>query len=121
MTGATTRRRRYKRFSGVIELSLKSQHMFYTGFTENISTGGLFIARESAPPDLGSRMLVSFTLPHASEPISAGCEVRWVRPAAGPGAPAGFGVRFVDLPEDAGEAIDAFIAQRGSLFYVDEE
>ena len=115
----TARRRRYKRFGNVVRLSLSSGHNFYTGFSENVSSGGLFIASEEAPPEIGSRLLVSFTLPGHETPVSAPCEVRWLRDPS-PGTPGGFGVRFVELPDEAAAAIAAFISWRDTLFYDDE-
>jgi uncharacterized protein (TIGR02266 family) len=107
-------------FAAEIELSNESEHSFYTGFTENISSGGLFVATRDLKP-IGTVMEISFSLPGSGVKITTRCEVRWQR-LEQPNADSmpGIGLRFLDIDATAAEAINTFIGTRGSLFYDDE-
>jgi len=110
-------RRRYQRKQLETELTFESQHNFYTGFTEDISEGGLFLATYELLP-LGSELEVTFTLP-TGQIIKASGLVRWVRDPRdeSPGAPPGMGIQFDELLREDRAAIQAFIEARQPLFY----
>jgi uncharacterized protein (TIGR02266 family) len=97
-----------------VEVTYESGHTFYTGFTENISSGGLFI-QTMAPRPVGSQLRVKLTLP-GSTSMEADGVVRWIREVGDP-EHHGMGVQFLALSAPARTAIDQFIAARGSLFY----
>lgn len=113
-------KRVYKRlnYGARVRLGGEEQHSFYTGFTENISTGGLFVATFAISPDLGDRLTLHFSLPNGRE-IEAECEVMWLRAFSDeqPLLSPGFGLRFLDLSEDDTNAINGYIQVAGSLFY----
>jgi type IV pilus assembly protein PilZ len=101
-----------------VEVGLETEHNFYTGLTQDISSGGLFIATRIIYR-VGDRLRVRLTLPGRAEPIIAEAEVRWLRDprAIRTDGPEGIGLRFVDLtPEVRGE-IAQFLKRRDSLFY----
>lgn len=109
-----------KDFAAEIELSQESDHNFYTGFTENISSGGLFIATRDLKP-IGTIMEIAFSLPGNAAKITTRCEVRWQRlEQSHVDSMPGIGVRFLDIDPESAQAINDFIGQRGSLFYDDE-
>ncbi len=110
-----------KSLESEIELSLESEHNFYTGFTENISSGGLFIATRDLQP-IGTVMEISFTIPGYEQKIATRAEVRWLRleQLGQHDMMPGVGVRFLDLHPNAAAAINAFIGERDSLFYDDD-
>lgn len=105
-----------------IQVDLESDSNFYTGLTQNISTGGLFIATHQIKR-VGDHVRLRFTLPGAGRPIECDTEVRWIRENSSlhrTDSPPGMGVRFIDLaPEDAG-VIEHFLQNRDSLYYDDE-
>jgi uncharacterized protein (TIGR02266 family) len=101
-----------------VNVDFESEHNFYTGFTQNISSGGLFIATR-APMRVGSRFPIRFGLPGLSAQLEINVIVRWVRDVENPDE-RGMGVQFESLSAPAREAINAFIKQRESLFYDDE-
>ena len=107
-------------YEAEIELSRESDHNFYTGFTENISSGGLFVATRDLKP-IGTVMEISFSLPNFGTKITTRAEVRWQR-LEQPHADSmpGIGVRFLDIDPAATHAINAFLGERDSLFYDDE-
>jgi uncharacterized protein (TIGR02266 family) len=110
-------RRGGDRIEAEIEIGFASDSNFYTGFSENISEGGVFVAtfREHR---LGDRIDVSFTLPGDDHPLRLHAEVRWIR-SQDPHdeSPPGYGLQFVDLPDDARVQIERFIKMRDPLFY----
>ena len=103
-----------------IEISQESDHNFYTGFAENISSGGLFIATRDLKP-IGTTMEISFSLPGHDDKITTRAEVRWQRlEQTHADSMPGIGVRFLDLAPNVATTINSFLGQRGSLFYDDE-
>jgi uncharacterized protein (TIGR02266 family) len=119
---ADAHQRKAERHDVEVAVDLESDTNFYTGLTQNISTGGLFIATQKIKR-VGERIHLKFTLPGATAPIECETEVRWIRENSSllrtDGSP-GMGVRFIDMsPKDA-ETIEHFLANRESLFYDDE-
>ena len=113
-------RRRAARYSVDLDVTMSSDHDFYAGFAENISSGGLFVATYVRRPK-GDRMEITLNLPGYPEPIRAVGEVRWLREfSEHSNVPPGLGVRFVELAEGAASAIDSFLQDREPLFYDDD-
>lgn len=114
-------RRIADRYALTAEIDLESEHNFYTGFTENISSGGLFVATHDLL-DLGTTLEIRFTLPTSDRIIVAACEVRWQRleQPNNPDFSPGIGIRFTQLEDQDRAAIDAFIKKRDTLFFDDE-
>jgi uncharacterized protein (TIGR02266 family) len=111
-----------ERFDLEVKVDLESDHNFYTGLTQNISTGGLFIAT-SAIRKIGDRITLKFSLPGSSEPLAVETEVRWIRENSAlhrTDGNTGMGVRFVNLSPAAAAAINQFVQSRESLYYDDE-
>ena len=112
-----------ERFDLEVKVDLESDHNFYTGLTQNISAGGLFIAT-NAIRRIGDRITLKFFLPGSTEPLAVETEVRWIRENSAlhrvDGA-SGMGVRFINLTPEASAAINAFIQARDSMFYDDED
>ncbi len=110
-------RRRHQRITFETEVSFHGEHNFFTGFSEDISEGGLFVTTYDVKP-LGTRVDLTFGLP-CGHVVRCEGEVRWIRePSEDPDAPPpGMGVRFLDLAEADREVIQRYIAQRTPLFY----
>ena len=99
------------------EITFESHANFYTGFTEDISEGGLFLTTYDLHP-LGTEIEIEFTLPTGQIVRTLGV-VRWIRDPhdEAPDAPPGMGLQFRDLlPEDR-TAIHEFIEARAPIFY----
>jgi uncharacterized protein (TIGR02266 family) len=112
-----------ERFDLEVKVDLESDSNFYTGLTQNISAGGLFIATHHIRR-IGDKISLKFALPGTPEPITVETEVRWIRENSalhrvGDGN-TGMGVRFINLSADATAAINRFLESRDSLFYDDE-
>jgi len=111
-----------ERFDLEVNVDLESDHNFYTGLTQNISSGGVFIAT-NAIRKIGDRITLKFSLPGTGETLAVETEVRWIRENSAlhkvEGA-TGMGVRFVNLSPAAASVIQKFIESRDSLYYDDE-
>jgi uncharacterized protein (TIGR02266 family) len=112
-----------ERFDLEVKVDLESDHNFYTGLTQNISSGGVFIATHHIRK-IGERITLKFSLPGSDQSIAVETEVRWIRENSAlhrvDGA-SGMGVRFINLTPEASAAISAFIEARDSMFYDDED
>jgi uncharacterized protein (TIGR02266 family) len=112
-----------ERFNLEVNVDLESDHNFYTGLTQNISAGGLFIAT-NVIRRIGDRITLKFSFPGSDKPIEVETEVRWIRENSalqrvGDGS-TGMGVRFINLSPEASAAIQNFLQSRDSLYYDDE-
>jgi uncharacterized protein (TIGR02266 family) len=107
---------------------MRGDNNFYTGLTEDISEGGIFIATCHGLP-LGTPVILAFTLPGAWSPLEVRGTVQWLRePAALASGSAifssdddrvkpGMGVRFDALDRRSTLAIRAFMARRDPEFF----
>jgi len=110
-------RRVYPRFGVDLDVTMSSEHNFYAGFAENISSGGLFIATHVLKPT-GERLEISLTLADRPQPIRCLGEVRWVREySERSNVPPGLGIRFLDLSTADATTIEQFLKDREPLFY----
>lgn len=116
-----TPQRRHPRVPFQVEITVESDHNFYTGFTQNISEGGLFIATPKLLP-VGTKIAFTFRVDATTEPVSVYGVVRWLRESSRltEDAPPGMGVQFSDLPPAIEDRINQFIRrQRDTIFYDD--
>lgn len=122
-------RRRHARYALSLAITMQGDNNFYAGLSEDISEGGVFIATFRVLP-IGTPVVLSFTLPHADEPITASGVVQWVRgPEATahpgnvfgggelPGVMPGIGIRFHDLDAGTRKVIRDFMQQRKPVFF----
>jgi uncharacterized protein (TIGR02266 family) len=112
-----------ERYDLEVKVDLESDHNFYTGLTQNISAGGLFIATH-ALRKIGDRITLKFLMPGSDQPITVETEVRWLRENTAlmrTEGGTGMGVRFINLSAEASAAISSFLQSRDSLFYDDED
>jgi hypothetical protein len=86
------------------------EHLF--GYAKDISCTGLFITSIN-PRTPGEQFAISFQIPDIQIKVRCRCEVVWMRkydPKIK--AEAGYGVRFLDIPEDVAQTIDAWVTQK---------
>jgi len=110
--------RRVTQRSGMeVDIGFQSETNFFTGFSQDISEGGIFLATYDLV-DRGTEMAVSFTLPDGHL-VSCTGVVRWIREHndATPDVYPGMGVQFTDLSAEDRQAIDGFLKQRPAMFY----
>lgn len=114
--------RRPVRVPFVVEVSSASSHEFWTGFTSNLSAGGVFVATP-APVALGTIVQFEMRLPGNGATYPVKGEVRWQRAedASNPNSPPGIGIRFIDLDPALQTRIEEFVnSQRDTMFYDDD-
>jgi uncharacterized protein (TIGR02266 family) len=112
-------RRAHERTSLSLDVTVEGDHNFFTGLTENISEGGLFVATHVLR-EVGSRLPLEFTLPGRSAPIRATGQVRWIRIYSETSdAPPGMGLQFLDLSDEDKAAISHYVARRSPIFWDD--
>ena len=116
--GDGSERRIFLRVPLDVRVDLYSEDTFFTGFSENISEGGLFVATD-APFEVGTVLDIRLTL-MGGQTLKHSVVVRWVRPpGAVGGLPAGMGVQFADLTEERRRELQSFIDSQAkdTLFF----
>lgn len=112
-------RRRHTRFRFITEVHFGSPSNFYTGFTRNISEGGIFVATYSPFP-VGTVMELEIKMPDNSPPIAMRGEVRWrAEPSEDSDGEPGLGVKFIDLDDADRLRIERFTRYRETMFFED--
>jgi uncharacterized protein (TIGR02266 family) len=101
------------------QVDLSSDSNFFTGFSTNISEGGLFVATVNVLPP-GTPVDVTFSLP-AGTRLTVKGEVRWTREVNDrtPEVFPGVGVRFTEVDPAVVSQIKTFVQQREPLFFPD--
>ena len=101
------------------QVDLTSDSNVFTGFSTNLSEGGLFVATVNLLP-VGTPVDLTFSLP-GNNRLTVKGEVRWTREIDDrvPDVFPGVGVRFVELATEVAQALHRFIAEREPLFYPD--
>jgi uncharacterized protein (TIGR02266 family) len=123
-TGSSARRtlaeRNYTRLELEVAVDMASDHNFFTGFSCNLSGGGLFVATHRVQP-VGTLLEISFQLPDSDEAIVAQVEVRWVRDQNEESdCPPGMGLRFLSLDAEASARILEFTERTREPLFHDE-
>lgn len=109
--------RREPRHLVELEVTVTADATTYLGFTENLSSGGVFVATY-AQKRIGSKVTIGITLPDG-EAIEVPGVIRWMRqPSGGEGWP-GIGVQFEAVPPQHEERLRKFLSRREPLFYDD--
>jgi uncharacterized protein (TIGR02266 family) len=100
-----------------VEVDVCSAHNFYTGLTQDISRGGLFVATHQLFP-VGQLVTLSFTMPGAAGPFVTEAQVKWLRERGDDADhPAGMGLAFLTLTAEARASIGHFLLIRDSVFF----
>lgn len=99
------------------DIGFQSESNFFTGFSTDISSGGLFVATYDMPP-IGALVNLNFQIPRGSV-ISVDGEVRWSREfnETTPDMPPGVGVRFVNLSDSDAKKINSYMRSVEPLFF----
>ena len=80
------------------------------GYAKNISRGGFFIASIN-PRKPGESFKIFFQIPGTEINVRCKCEVVWARKYSKTDKlEPGYGVRFIDIPDDIAEAIDGWVS-----------
>ena len=99
---------------------MQSGTNFFTGFSLDISSGGLYISTYDTLP-MGASVNVNFDLP-GGPVMSLNGLVQWVReynPAI-PDMEPGIGVKFVGLSDQDQQLLNRYIAENPPIFYEED-
>lgn len=103
-------RRAYPRSPVVVREArcISGMEVFF-GYAQNVSRSGLFIAT-SKRRSAGEIYDIQFSLPGGERQFHCKARVVWVRPySQGSPYPPGFGLQFIDLPDQEAEEIDNWV------------
>lgn len=116
---ALAQRRQSPRVAMQAAIDLVSDSNFFTGFSTNVSEGGVFVATCQHLPH-GTPVELKFTLP-GSAPLCIHGVVRWSREVndSTPDIFPGLGIQFTDMDPQALAAVHQFVAAREPLFFPD--
>jgi type IV pilus assembly protein PilZ len=111
-------RRTSPRLQVNVEIGMQTESNFYTGLTQDLSGGGVFVATNQIR-QIGERMKVLLTLPGQQETFEILAEVRWVRSTtfSRDVEDPGMGLRFLQMSPLAKRAVTDFLSKRESLFF----
>lgn len=111
--------RRSARVALEADVGFQSESNFYTGFSEDLSDGGVFLATFNLLK-LHSPVTVTFTLPDGHLVVAQG-RVAWVREynETTPDLSPGMGVQFEGLSDADMKSIRSFLRKRAPMFYAD--
>jgi PilZ domain. len=101
-----------------VEVGMQTESNFYTGLTQDLSGGGVFVATNQIR-QIGDRIKVLLTLPGQQETFEILAEVRWVRSTTFSRnvEDPGMGLRFLQMSPLAKKAVTDFLSKRESLFF----
>lgn len=117
---AAIAKRRTARVRMELQIDLKTESNFYVGFTENIGSGGVFVATYDMLP-VDTEVLLTFTLPNRDDVFLVPGRVRWTRPfdpLANENIHPGLGVAFSNLSSEDGAAITYFIRKIRDPYFI---
>ena len=111
-------KRAYPRFNYVIEVSMHTAHEFFTGLTNDISEGGLFVNTYEILP-IGEKLEVEIVLPGMKEPTTLLTEVVWIRPPVemNDDIKVGMGLKLINPNTELQKAIRRYIKRHEPMFY----
>ena len=108
-------RRQIARYEVSAEITLHSDNNFFSGLTENLSVGGLFVTSADVLPATGTIIELALRLPGTQTDLRCTSEVRWH--GTSQNGRRGYGVRFVSLSPEAEALIQDFIQHRKPLVH----
>jgi uncharacterized protein (TIGR02266 family) len=111
-------RRKRPRIRMETEIDLQSASNLFTGYSENISQGGLFIATDDTF-ELGTEVDLAFTLPGGVD-VRARGEVKWHREESDD-VTAGVGISFTQISDAARAAVERFLELREPIYHEESE
>lgn len=107
--------REHERVHLAVEVTMESHNNFYTGITDDISEGGVFVAT-AIPLPVGAVVELDLQLPETAVKIKA--VVRWQRNvgSSSDDLPAGCGLQWLDISDEAKAIIRTFTVRRETMF-----
>ena len=118
---AVRKRRAYPRFPIELKMRLERGRSVFTGRTENVSEGGLFVLTD-LPERIGARVDFSLRLPEIDQTIHLSGNVCWIREVERRDwHKRGFGLRFDSIAPEIFAQIRQTLTIRGVALRTDDE
>lgn len=116
------------RYDAVVPIRFRDAEDFLVQYTENISSGGVFI-RTNNPPEVGTQLRMSLELPGTRTALPVTGEITFVvTPEQGQisGRTPGCGVRFKEVDPGTTQVLEQYVdslsqKSRGSVLLVDDD
>lgn len=105
---------RAMRLSMELLVNYKKEGQSFDDFCANLSSTGIFI-ETTYLQEVGSKIDLTFILPHSQEKLNIIGTVKWARKAPDSNGPAGMGVQFDSLSPVKTEALNKAINYYNSL------
>jgi uncharacterized protein (TIGR02266 family) len=121
LTDGSADERAHPRVEGVFRVRYATLDQLVVAYSADLSKGGMFLASEQFLP-VNSTLSLKLELPSRGGELTVRCRVVYTRDqptAAKTGKPAGMGIQFLDLDEQALTHIGQFIAEQ-SMAALDE-
>jgi len=99
----------HERVALALEVEYRSAGAFLVAYSANLSKGGMFVETEEPLP-VGTEISMRFAVPGEEESIDVIGVVAWVQAWRTARLPRGMGLRFEQLDERYGEAIDRIVS-----------
>jgi uncharacterized protein (TIGR02266 family) len=112
-------RRRGSRIPVELTVFVHAAAHFFQAETVDVSQGGMFLATDLALP-VGTRVVLDFGLPGATEPLELEAVVRWGRTEGDQlktGAPRGLALAFQRVAPHAAARLEAYCKVREPLYF----
>ncbi len=106
-----------KRIKVSIEVTISGPHTFFSGFTMDISKGGLFVATHKLFP-IGTELLLNLKI--GSQSLELLTSVVWIRDmnsSAISGESPGMGLRFINIDSESVGIISSFLEKKDPILY----
>ncbi|HEY4716962.1 MAG TPA: PilZ domain-containing protein [bacterium] len=101
-------RRKHKRKTASIEVEYIADGSFFTGFSKDISTGGIFIITSNIFKP-GEKIFVDFYLPGVKHKFKLNGKVVKIVEFSNDGSVPGMEVEFFDMREDIKDILESFV------------
>lgn len=116
-TPAREEHRASRRVKVKTEVTLSSESNFFTGFSGDLSEGGVFVATYESLLPPGTHVELAIALQDQPE-VHVGGVVKWVRdPDRTTGVFPGMGIAFENVQPEAQKAIRRFLHEREPMFF----
>ncbi|MFC1580886.1 TIGR02266 family protein [Thermodesulfobacteriota bacterium] len=105
--------RKEDRVLKTLSLRFKDRQSFIKAYSENISSGGLFILTDK-PLRKGDAFFLKLQLPEMTDPMEIKCEVAWARKQVEDSAnrPSGMGIKFMEMSDKDRSSIREYLKNK---------
>lgn len=119
MPNPTESRRSHPRVDVNVSVDIVLGNQFFTGFSENLSSGGIFVATSDIVP-IGTQVDISFTVPGYTHTFFAAAQVRWIREESAGFGPGGMGIQFSGMSQEDQDLLYEILGKVETIFFAED-